>query len=264
MKVKDMHRPENYLAYWLGFADGNDIGAVPPSPNIVPIAFGVTDTDSTIGTAFLTSKHSLEDIRAGARKLQERGQRVVLSINGATETQKGWSSLDPENFAENAYDLIVRQWEWDGIDLDNEDPGPPPPNFPHVIRALRRRFGRKALITLPVYMGKERDAYLKDVRDDIDGVSTMAYWEDYEGQIALYEQYASLVGGDKVAIGVSNPGSGSSSTPTSAVARLAAYDPPGGKFGMMFWNINSPLNQPQAFEWCEIITSHLPRRHTPS
>src|SRR6185369_5395362 len=134
-------------------------------------------------------------------------------------------------------------------------PGPPAPNFPKVIRALRRRFGREALITLPVYMGKERDAYLAEVKDDIDGVATMAYWENYEGQIALYEQYASLVGGDKVAIGVSNPGSGNNATPADAVARLAKYDPPGGKFGMMFWNVNSPENPGQALEWCELIAT---------
>ena len=86
----------------------------------------------------------------------------------------------------------------------------------------------------------------------------MAYWNDYEGQIALYEQYATLVGNAKVAIGVSNPGSGDNSTPGGAVHRLAAYDPPGGKYGMMFWNVNSPQNPRQAMEWCETIAAHLP------
>jgi hypothetical protein len=39
--------------------------------------------------------------------------------------------------------LVTRRGE-PGIDLDNEDPGPPAPIFPKVIRALRRCFGREA------------------------------------------------------------------------------------------------------------------------
>jgi len=106
--------------------------------------------------------------------------------------------------------LVTRRGE-PGIDLDNEDPGPPAPIFPKVIRALRRCFGREALITLPVY----------------------------EGQIALYKQYASLVGGDKVAIGVSNPGCGTTDAHRCGGAPRQVR-PAGGKFGMMFWNVNSP------------------------
>lgn len=87
----------------------------------------------------------------------------------------------------------------------------------------------------------------------------MAYWLDYDGQIALYEQYASVLGQAKVGIGVSNPGSGDNSTPTGIVAKLAQYVPSGGsKYGMMFWNLNSPSNLPQAAQWCQLISSNLP------
>jgi hypothetical protein len=253
---------ETFLAYWLGFADGNNITNVPASPDIVAIAFGVTDFGSTIATGFLTSKHSLDDILIGAKELQARGQKVVLSVSGDPNPDRGWGSLDPTTFAENAYDLIVRQWGFDGIDLDNEDAGAPAPSFTLIIKALRQRFGPQALITLPVYMGPERDAYLADVRDDITAVTTMEYWAGYDAQIELYKKYATLVGEAKVGIGVSNPGSGDAPTPADAIVPLAAYVPASGaKYGMMFWNLNSPNDPAQAFQWCSTIEANMPGLH---
>ena len=253
-----MASQETLYTYWLGFAGGNDISATPTSPNVVALAFGVTDWFSTIGLDYLTSKYSMQEIAAGVKLLRSRGQKVVLSINGATNLEKGWSTLDPAQFASNAQ-FVVRSLGLDGIDLDNEDPGPVSPNFPLVIAALRAQLGPEALITLPVYMGIERDAYLGAVKDFITAVNTMAYWLDYGGQIALYEQYASVVGPAKVGIGVSNPGSGDNSTPLGAVSKLAQYVPSGGsKYGMMFWNLNSPSDPSQAAQWCQLISSNLP------
>lgn len=180
-----MASQEALYTYWLGFAGGNDLPATPTSPDVVALAFGVTDWFSTIGLDYLT-------------------------------------------------------------------------NFPLVIAALRAQLGPEALITLPVYMGIERDAYLGSVKDFITAVNTMAYWLDYDGQIALYEQYASVVGPAKVGIGVSNPGSGDNSTPLGAVSKLAQYVPSGGsKYGMMFWNLNSPSDPSQAAQWCQLISSNL-------
>lgn len=254
-----MSKSENFIAYWLGYDEGNDIACSPASPNIVALAFGVTNAHSTIGTGFLTSKHSLADILSGAHMMQRRGQRVVLSVQGNGDPDKGWASLDPEAFAENAYDLIVNQWKLDGIDLDNEDAEDPAASFPEVIRALRARFGRDALITLPVFKGTRRDWYLPQVKDQIDAVSTMAYGADYDEQISLFDDYAGAVGAAKVAIGVANPASTKYPTQQSDVPRLAAYVSPGeSKYGMMFWNLNSKTDPSQAGLWCDMIAGNLP------
>jgi hypothetical protein len=251
---------ETFLAYWMCNVKGGPLpGAAPSSVDVVSLAFAVTapvDGQDSLTLDYLQKYHSLADIRAGAKALQARGTKVTMSINGNPNWPGhpgGWTNLNPTEFAQNVAQIVLGDWGLDGVDLDNEAAETPDDNFVEVIQALRQVFGPNALLTLPVYLGAERDAYLSKVVDQISFVSTMAYGLDYEGQIDLYQQYAPLVGDQKVAIGVA-PGS----TPFSAVGPLAAWDPSGShKAGMMYWNLNSP--SPSTTElWCATIAANLP------
>jgi len=256
---------QTFLAYWLGFIPGQaTLEDTPDGVAVVALAFAVTAPEpngDSITLDFLEKDHGEAEIRAGARALQARGIKVVMSINGNPNWpghEGGWDNLDPQQFAANVKAIVVDDWGLDGVDLDNEASYTPTQNFADVIAALREAFGAEALITLPVYMGSQRDAYLAQAKDSISFVSTMAYWYDFDGQISMFDDYASLVGPEKVAIGVANAANPGQNTPWDAVAECAAWNPPGAsKAGMMLWNLNSPPLA-ETVTWCQAISSNLP------
>jgi hypothetical protein len=254
-----------FLAYWLGYITGDvTLEQTPDGVGIVALAFAVTGPSASgdsITLDFLEKDHSEAEIRAGAAALQQRGVKVVMSINGNPNWPGhpgGWTNLDAQQFAANVKAIVVDDWGLDGVDLDNEASEVPDQNFVDVIAALRSALGPEALVTLPVYEGTWRDGYLADAKDNISFVSTMAYWNDFQGQVDLFNQYAGLVGPEKVAIGVANAANPGQNTPWEAVGQCAAWDPPGAsKAGMMLWNLNSPtLAETQ--QWCAEIVSNLP------
>jgi chitinase len=257
-----------FMGYWLGYVQGGaPLQATPASVGIVALAFAVTSPGpdgDTITLDFLTSQHSAEEIRAGVKALQARGVKVVMSINGKPNWAGhagGWDNLDPAAFAANVKAIVVDQWGLDGVDLDNEAGSVVPgDNFVQVVKALRRALGPDALLTLPVFLGPKRDAYLSQVREEISFVSTMGYWSGFDIQLMRFNKYAALVGPEKVAIGVADAASSGQNTAFSIVARLAAWNPESAyKAGMMLWNLNPPsLEQEATAQWCAAIADNLP------
>jgi chitinase len=255
-----------FMAYWLGYVQGGaPLQATPASVGIVALAFAVTSPGpdgDTISLDFLTSQHSAEEIRAGVKALQARGVKVVMSINGKPNWAGhagGWDNLDPLAFAANVKAIVVDQWGLDGVDLDNEAASViPGDNFVQVVKALRHVLGPDALLTLPVYLGAKRDAYLSQVREEISFVSTMGYWSGFDIQLMQFNKYAALVGPEKVAIGVAEAANSGQNTAFSIVARLAAWNPESArKAGMMLWDLNQPLPETTA-QWCAAIADNLP------
>jgi hypothetical protein len=258
-----------FMGYWLGYVEGGaPLQATPASVGIVALAFAVTSPGpdgDTITLDFLTSQHSAEEIRAGVKALQARGVKVVMSINGKPNWAGhagGWDNLDPTAFAANVKAIVVDQWGLDGVDLDNEAGSVVPgENFVQVVKALRHALGPDALLTLPVFIGPKRDAYLSQVREEISFVSTMGYWSSFDIQLMRFNKYAALVGPEKVAIGVADAATpAGQNTRFSIVARLAAWNPENThKAGMMLWNLNPPsLEQEATAQWCAAIADNLP------
>jgi chitinase len=255
-----------FLAYWLGFIPGNStLEDTPAGVTHVALAFAVTAPTAEgdgITTDFLTKDHSEAEIRAGARALQARGVKVLMSINGNPNWDGhpgGWTNLDAPVFAANVKSVAIDDWGLDGVDLDNEASETPGEDFVAAVKALRDAFGPEPIIALPVYEGSTRDAYLSQVSDDISFVSTMAYWNGLDGQIAIFDDYAGLVGQQKVAMGVGNAANPGQNTPFDQVPLIAAWDPPGAsKAGVMLWNLNSPPPDETAL-WCQTIAENLPK-----
>jgi chitinase len=257
-----------FMGYWLGYVQGGaPLQATPASVGIVALAFAVTSPGpdgDTITLDFLTSQHPAEEIRAGVKALQARGVKVVMSINGKPNWighAGGWDNLDPIAFAANVKAIVVDQWGLDGVDLDNEAGSViPGENFVQVVKALRHALGPDALLTLPVYLGPRRDAYLSQVREEISFVSTMGYWSGFDIQLMRFDKYAALVGPEKVAIGVADAANSGQNTAFSIVARLAAWNPESThKAGIMLWNLTPPsLEQEATVQWCAVIADNLP------
>lgn len=249
------------LGYWLGYEpNGNTLADVPKNIDVVALAFGLTAPNNTLSMHFLTQAHSEAEIREGVKVLQARGQKVIMSINGDPNLKGhefGWQGLDPVAFAASVRKTVIDDWGLDGIDLDNEaeytPDATPDGNFIQVIKHIRAAIGPTPLITTCAYMGQSRDMYLNFVMNELNAVYTMAYWNRYDDQIRLMQEYAALVGPAKIGMGVAmegaaNPGQQSS---LDDVPRLAAVP---GKAGMMLWHLNSPLAQ----TWCDAIAGSMP------
>ena len=248
------------LGYWLGYEpNGNKLADVPKNIDVVALAFGLTAPNNTLSMHFLTQAHSEEEIRAGIKVLQARGQKVILSINGdpnLPDHKYGWENLDPNAFAASVRQMVI-DWGFDGIDLDNEAEYTPEAkadgNFILVIKAIRAALGPKPLMTTCAYMGQSRDLYLNYVMNELNAVYTMAYWNGFDDQMSLMKDYASLVGPAKAGIGVAMEGAANPGQDTdfSIVSPLAALS---GKVGMMLWHLNSPSAQ----KWCDAIFGSMP------
>lgn len=242
---------ETLLGYWLGWVQGPSLEQTPASVTSVALAFAMPNADNSLDFSELLTDYTPAVIRQGADALRDRGVTVLLSIGGSTVTE--WPDLDPVKFAANVV-AALEALGCDGVDLDNEGDSDPGENFIAVIEGLRAALGPDAPITLPVYLGPQRDAYLAQVADQITAVYTMAYWNGYQAQIELFDAYAALVGAAKTGIGVADCASPpSSNTDFAIVPRLAQFGP---KAGMMLWNLNASSSA-EAHQWCDTIAENL-------
>lgn len=258
---------EVVFAYWEGFTAigpapdaAPSLRLTPACVDIVALAFALPSPGSGISTTFLTSKNSQASILADACVLRARGQKVIISING--NPAMPWSELDPVRFAQSVK-ALAEAWNLDGIDLDNEEPGEiPGARFVAVIKAIRAAMGPDFIISYPAFL-PFRDAFLAQVKDDLTLVCTMAYWNDFDYAVNLFQTYADWVGPEKVCIGVKPGQNGSDqSTPVAAVPKLAAYQPPGArKGGVMLYSLSldiEPITGQSRFDWTQTIHDHMP------
>ncbi|MDQ3935641.1 MAG: glycosyl hydrolase family 18 protein [Actinomycetota bacterium] len=235
-------------AYWLGYAQkgsGLSLDQIPANTpvDVVKIAFYNLYPANSVSVCFGMSQISWGDTAAGIQALQAAGTKVMASLIGTPDPPVDWGGIsDARAFAANAKALLVDALGCDGIDLDM-DGGPPPTSFQDVVNALRDELGakggEKSLLTAVMYQPDFDLPWLKAVGDQLDWVSTMAYWEDVQGQQALWKQYADVIGGENVLVGV---GTGQQSTTLATVEGVAKWQAglgAGKAGGMMLWNLNT-------------------------
>jgi hypothetical protein len=139
--------------------------------------------------------------RTNVRQLQDAGIRVLLTVQGSGEY--GWDGIsDNAAFAQWVKTAIIDEYALDGIDIDNEwsNLPPDPQSFMNTIGALRSVLTdsllTKALwsdfhyFQTPVAEGSPNaNAYLGQL---LDFGSSMAYGEDFAGQIEFIAQYENI------------------------------------------------------------------------
>lgn len=241
--------------YWLGYVaseqfggTGQDLADVATNTpvDVVKIAFYNLFLNNNLTLCFgMGQKHGWSYTAQGIQALQSAGIRVMASLIGTPDPSVGWNDIpDPATFAANVKTLLIDELGCDGIDIDNEDPDTPNQTFIDVVSALRSALGPKgspkSLLTAVTYIPERDLPWLKQVGDQLDWVSTMAYWNDASGQEALWKQYADVLGGENVLIGVSCC-SGSQSTALQDVVSVAQWETQqgaGATGGMMLWNLS--------------------------
>jgi hypothetical protein len=242
-------------AYWLGYVAsqqfggaGQDLGSIASNTpvNVVNIAFYNLFPANLLSMCFgMSQSHGWGYTQSGIKALQAAGVKVTASLIGTPDPSVGWNDIpDPAQFARNVKALFIDNLGCDGINIDNE--GGPNPNsqFMAVVEALRSELGPKggdkALLTYVTYIPSRDLPWLKKVGSAFDWVSTMAYWNNTQGQISLWQQYADVLGPANVLIGVSCC-SGSQSTSIATVQGVAQWETQkgaGATGGMMLWNLS--------------------------
>ncbi len=154
------------IGYWTGSDRGRPLAldAISPQWDVVIVAFAVPDHHAPEGALrFQPPKETTPDeLKANIAKLKSQGRKVLISLGGGGE----FFSLDQPASVPvfvSSVSQIVRDYGFDGIDLDFESPSlmlasgdtdfrhPTTPGIAHLIDALKQlkaQLGESFLITL--------------------------------------------------------------------------------------------------------------------
>ncbi len=243
---------QTFTAFWLGYVPSGGAGEGPPLGNTasyvdrVVLAFSNLYPGNVTCNAFLQQSNSADAIKAGLAEIKQNSPktRQMLSIIGTPNPPVGWNDgiTDPAAFGQwLAY--ICHEWEFDGIDIDNEDldtfPGQP---FVDTVKAMRQAMPDK-IITLDTYLFNRDKDVIAELADDLTGISTMAYFLELAEMQDLVEQYATVIAPGKISIGVKSDTVGiNQGTSLDDTIALSKWNPSGGaKAGMMLWNLSSDI-----------------------
>ena len=129
-----------------------------------------------------------------------------------------------------------------GVDIDAESGMPSGVYvncFVNLIKGLKKYLDPDKIITYTYYTESEYDTeILKKVRYDIDIVHTMVYWLDFDLMKQEFKHYASLVGKDKVSIGVE-----ANVTPLNEIKNLVDWLKSIKCDKMMLWSLTQDVKK---------------------
>lgn len=236
---------EIFNAYWLGYQEprGQTLEQTPDFIDYVTLFLAGPDKESKVTTSYLCKVYGEEQIRQWVKDVRAQGTKVLLSFLDSEPVP--WSKVDMHTFAASAKE-VLDQWELDGFDIDAESGMPSEefvPRFVALAEALHSVLDGKTL-TYTCYEGCSPGTndyeILSKVKDLVSWVNLMSYWDQAGTYIRLFEEYASLVGNEKVAFGVKCGCEGEEeSTLLKTVEELAAWNPKGSsKAGMMMFGTN--------------------------
>ncbi|MEM1325557.1 MAG: Ig-like domain-containing protein [Bacteroidota bacterium] len=112
------------VGYWHNFNNGSTappLGQVTTDWDVVDIAFAIPVSPGSATMNFTPDPSITSDaqFRQDVQLLQSRGQKVLISIGGATGAIELLSSVDAQEFATSMID-IIEDYGFDGLDIDLE------------------------------------------------------------------------------------------------------------------------------------------------
>jgi len=243
-------------AYWEGYTEQDcsfPLNEIPLNVDYIPIAFiqPVKDpkSSSQLATTWAfddTFVYSKEQIRAWIKEINNRGtnQKVLLSIMDTPDIH-WYPDVDIDAFAQNIA-KSCDEWGIAGIDVDAESGMSDPEQeyvktFVNLIKSLKKYLSSDKIISYTCYTESSYDSdIIGQCKDDIDYINTMAYWNNTDGQISLYNHYVNDIGDpNKVGIGV-KAGNGGDSTTLQTVEQCAQWFRDNDKITekrMMLWSL---------------------------
>jgi len=222
-----------FTAYWTGYQKSiNTLDTTPLGVDQVILAF-FGPLDNKVEITFITSLYSAEQLKTWIKIVKSKGIKVIASLLDTPETH--WNTVDMAQFSKSLSTLI-EEWGFDGIDIDAESGMPSSQyisSFVSLIKTCRSLLPESAPLSYTCYLGLESydGEILKETIDLIDTVQLMAYGDDFNSMIGLFNNYNQLVPADKLVIGVK-----AGTTPLQEVVKLTEWNS-AKKGGMMLWNL---------------------------
>ena len=278
---------ETFVAYWGGYFDSPlTLDKIPEYVDVVILAFAspkLQNSKSIMITDFLCSKYSDQTIISWVKQIQSRGQKVLMSILDTPQTH--WNVLNIPDFANSMKQIAIDKWGCDGIDIDAESGMPENvyiDNFIELIKEVRLAIGNSKILTYTCYTGTggPDGEILGECIQHINWLNLMAYFDDYQGMINLYQDYAKIAG-NSITIGVK---AGTEFTDLEEVKQLCHWEPEPYTFcividktngkreikppividrykkGIMLWTLNRDcpsFTQHPNWTWTETIRQNL-------
>jgi hypothetical protein len=242
---------QTFTAFWLGYTpsggvnEGPLLGDTPDYVDRVILAFSNLFPGNVTCNGYLQKSNSADKIKAGIAAIRAKSPetKIMLSIIGTPNPPVGWNTgiTDPDAFGEwLAY--VCNDWDFDGIDVDNEDfDTSPGQQFVDTVKGMRKAMPEK-IITLDTYIFSRDKDVIAELADDLTNIHTMAYFDGLESMKQLLEQYATVIAPEKISIGVKADLVSRQGTSLEDTIALSQWNPAGGaKAGMMLWNLSSDI-----------------------
>lgn len=244
-----------YSGYWCGYRDNGTptpLNQIPPYVQVAILAFAGLNPNSTMTTSYLCEDFTAKQIQTWAQEIRARGQKVTMSVIDSEKVH--WNQIDLEKYVQSAKQTVMDEWGLDGFDIDTETPVMD--ELKKFIPMLRKAIGKDAIISFTCYTGLPDElSLLKAVKDEIDWVQTMCYGYPFESMIQRAEDYAQIVGKERVAIGVKV-----TETPLEECTKLAHWVRANGYKGMMLWSTdmdNPTFTHQKEWTWAETVEKGL-------
>ena len=255
------NKKQLFTAYWGGYFKNNPkypqtLDMTPECVDIVILAFVGPQQDSTVETTFLCSVYSENTIKKWIDDCHKKGIKVYVSILDTPQTH--WDNINLLTFAKSLKSLIDN-WNLDGVDIDAES-GMNSDNyiqtFINLARIVKSEIGNLPL-TYTCYTGVDGPdgEILNNIKNIIDYIQLMAYFDSFDGMVALYQNYQKIMGND-IIIGVK--AGEPDCTNLEEVEKLCLWN--SNKKGIMLWTTNRDTPQytnEKLNSWTNTIKNNL-------
>jgi len=246
--------------YWGGYFDSPlTLNKTPDYINVITLAFAGPDKDSSLTTEFLCSRFSKEIIMRWMKDLKDKNPNVKILLSIIDNPTYHWNVVDLDVFTDNVLTLI-NEWGLDGIDIDGESGMPEEcfvEKFTELTFYLRDKMDGEKVLTYTCYTETDCNV-LEKIKDKVNWINTMAFFDDYDSLINLFKGYQKIIG-DKICIGVKTGSKDDDSvTPLNEVEKLCRFNVK--KQGMMLWTINRDTESFTGIKdltWAKTINSSL-------
>lgn len=272
--VVNVIKVPQFVAYWGGYfkAPTRTLDKIPSYINVVYLAFVGCDKNSGAPIDFLCSIYDEDVIKSWVKELKSRGQKVMVSLLDRPECH--WDVINLKKYAKNVK-ILVDEWDLDGVDIDVESGMSSDhyvKSFVGLIKELKNVLNNgydDKLISYTCYEGTQGfdGQILPQVKEDIDWLNTMAYFDNFDGMIELFNDYSTIIDSSKINIGVKAGHDGEDqSTPLAEVIKLCKWQPNEAqgieniKGGMMLWTTNRDgpdFTKMKEWTYCDTINHNL-------
>lgn len=251
---------QKFNAYWAGYLYSPDftLNKCPDYIDTIIIAFICPDSNNQIETTFLCKIFKKKQILSWVQQLKQKGKKILFSLLDTPENN--WNKVDFNIFGKSLKEFIDK-WKPNGFDIAAEtgETTNKPESFINLINCVKKVIGSKGIISYTCYEGKQSfdSQVFKQVKNKINYVQTMAYFDNFKEMIILYNYYKEYFNND-IFIGVKAGTIQDSGTQLNEVYQICKWNE--NKKGVMLWTFNRDtfcFTHQKNLSWCEMINNNL-------